>query len=44
MEGQPFRPPFPKPGLEYFDSYGWDFTFESRNPQELERLKKLLGR
>ncbi len=32
----------PKPGVEYFDSYDFDFTVNSRSPAELERLKKLV--
>jgi len=35
---------YPKKGLEYFDAYGWDYTLDSRNPKELEKLKKLLGK
>jgi iron(III) transport system substrate-binding protein len=34
----------PKPGVEYFDSYDYDFTVNSRSPAELERLKKLVSK
>jgi iron(III) transport system substrate-binding protein len=34
----------PKPGVEYFDSYDYDFTVNSRSPAELDRLKKLISR
>jgi iron(III) transport system substrate-binding protein len=35
---------YPKPGLSYFDAYGWDYTLDSRNPKELDKLKKVLGK
>ena len=34
----------PKPGVDYFDSVTWEWTFEARNPAQLERLKALTGR
>ncbi len=34
----------PRPGVDYFDSYGWDFTLDSRDPKDLDALKKLIGR
>lgn len=34
----------PKSGVKYFDSYDYDFTVNSRNPQELEKLKKLVSK
>jgi hypothetical protein len=34
----------PKSGVAYFDAAGWEWTFESRNPAQLERLKALTGR
>jgi iron(III) transport system substrate-binding protein len=34
----------PKPGVEYFDNVGWDWTFEARSPAQMERLKALTGR
>lgn len=33
---------YTKPGLTYFDAYGWDYTIDSRNPKELDKLKQLL--
>ncbi len=35
---------YPKPALNYFDAYSWEYTLDSRNPKELEKLKKLLGK
>ena len=34
----------PQPGVEYFDSHGWEFTHEARNPDELARIRRLTGR
>jgi len=34
----------PKPGVDYFDSYDYEFTVNSRSPAELERLKKLISK
>jgi iron(III) transport system substrate-binding protein len=34
----------PRPGVDYFDSVSWDWTFESRSPAQLEKLKALTGR
>jgi iron(III) transport system substrate-binding protein len=33
----------PRPGVKYFDTYDWDFTVNSRRPEEVERLKQLTG-
>ncbi len=33
----------PKPGVDYFDTYDWDFTVSSRRPEEVERLRRLTG-
>jgi iron(III) transport system substrate-binding protein len=42
----PWAPEYsvPKPGVDYFDSVTWDWTFESRSPAQLEKLKVLTGR
>jgi iron(III) transport system substrate-binding protein len=34
----------PKPGRDYFDTASWEWTFDARNPDEMERLKRLTGR
>jgi ABC-type Fe3+ transport system substrate-binding protein len=34
----------PKPGEEMVDLYGWEWMQQSRNPDHLERLKRLAGR
>jgi iron(III) transport system substrate-binding protein len=34
----------PKPGVTYFDSATWEWTYEARNPAQLEKLKVLTGR
>jgi iron(III) transport system substrate-binding protein len=34
----------PKPGEEIVDLYGWEWMQQSRNPEHLERLKRLAGR
>jgi iron(III) transport system substrate-binding protein len=31
----------PKRGVDYFDSFGWDYTIQGRSPEELERLRRL---
>ncbi|MFN0074526.1 MAG: extracellular solute-binding protein [Chloroflexota bacterium] len=31
----------PTPGVDYFDSYGWDWTINGFKPEELERMKRL---
>jgi iron(III) transport system substrate-binding protein len=33
----------PTRGVQFFDTYGWDYTRSSRNPAELERLKQLIA-
>jgi iron(III) transport system substrate-binding protein len=33
----------PKPGVKYFDTYEWDYVLKTRNAEELERLKALVG-
>jgi ABC-type Fe3+ transport system substrate-binding protein len=33
----------PAPGVEYFDTYDWDFTVNSRAPEEINRLRRLTG-
>ena len=34
----------PRPGVKYFDTYSWEFTSTLRNPEQLERLKRLTSR
>ncbi|HEY0583480.1 MAG TPA: extracellular solute-binding protein, partial [Chloroflexota bacterium] len=34
----------PQPGMQFFDTYDWDYTRASRNPAELDKLKQLIGR
>jgi iron(III) transport system substrate-binding protein len=34
----------PSPGVNYFDTYSWEFTSQQRSPQELERIKQITGR
>jgi iron(III) transport system substrate-binding protein len=34
----------PKPGGQYFDTYDWDYVLATRNPEELEKLKRLVGK
>jgi iron(III) transport system substrate-binding protein len=33
----------PSPGVDYFDTYDWDFTVNSRAPEEIARLQRLTG-
>jgi hypothetical protein len=34
----------PTPGVEYFDSYDWQWTLDGFKPEELERMKQLTTR
>ena len=34
----------PKPGVDYFDIHGWEYTLTSRSPEEQERMRQLTGR
>jgi iron(III) transport system substrate-binding protein len=34
----------PKPGLDYFDLYSWEFTSRERSPESLERIKRLISK
>jgi ABC-type Fe3+ transport system substrate-binding protein len=34
----------PKPGERYFDTYDWEYVLTTRNPEELEKLKRLVGK
>jgi iron(III) transport system substrate-binding protein len=34
----------PKPDVNYFDSYQWDFVLSTRSPEELEKLRRIVGR
>ncbi len=40
-----WAPPYiiPKPGVNYFDIYNWEFTSRERSPEALERMKRLTG-
>ena len=40
-----WAPPYiiPRPGVDYFDTYDWDFTVNSRAPEEVARLRRLTG-
>jgi iron(III) transport system substrate-binding protein len=40
-----WAPPYiiPRPGVDYFDTYDWDFTVNSRRPEEVARLRQLTG-
>lgn len=38
---QPYA--IPAKGVKFFDTYGWDYTLESRSPRKLEKLKQLIG-
>jgi iron(III) transport system substrate-binding protein len=33
----------PAPGVNYFDTYDWDFTVNARAPEEVDRLRRLTG-
>lgn len=33
----------PKPGLQYLDAFDWNYVQEARNPEEVERIKRLTG-
>lgn len=33
----------PVPGVEYFDTYDWNFTVNARVPEEIARLQRLTG-
>jgi iron(III) transport system substrate-binding protein len=33
----------PRPGVEYFDTYDWEFTVNGRKPEQVERLRRLTG-
>jgi iron(III) transport system substrate-binding protein len=34
----------PKTGVNYFDIYGWEFTNSERNPDALDRIKRLIAK
>jgi iron(III) transport system substrate-binding protein len=34
----------PKPGVQYFDSYSWEFTSRERSPESLEKIKRLIAK
>lgn len=34
----------PKPGVQYFDGYGWDWITASHGPSDLEAMRRLVGR
>jgi iron(III) transport system substrate-binding protein len=34
----------PKPGVDYFDGYDWEYTVRGRDPDKIERMKQLTGR
>jgi iron(III) transport system substrate-binding protein len=34
----------PSPGVNYFDTYDWDYVMSTRSPEELEKLRRLVGR
>jgi iron(III) transport system substrate-binding protein len=34
----------PRPGVNYFDTYDWDYVMSTRSPEELEKLRRLVGR
>ena len=40
-----WAPPYivPRPGVDYFDTYDWEFTVNSRAPEEVARLRRLTG-
>ena len=33
----------PRPGVEYFDTYDWEFTVNGRKPEAVEQLRRLTG-
>jgi iron(III) transport system substrate-binding protein len=33
----------PRPGVRYFDTYEWDFTLNTRSPEQMDRLKQITG-
>ncbi len=40
-----WAPPYiiPRKGVEYFDTYDWEFTLNGRKPEAVERLRQLTG-
>jgi iron(III) transport system substrate-binding protein len=34
----------PKPGVPYFDGYAWDWVTETHGPEDVERMRRLVGR
>jgi iron(III) transport system substrate-binding protein len=40
-----WAPPYiiPRKGVDYFDTYGWEFTVDGRKPEAVERLRQLTG-
>jgi iron(III) transport system substrate-binding protein len=40
-----WAPPYiiPRKGVDYFDTYGWEFTVDGRKPEAVERLRRLTG-
>lgn len=34
----------PKPGVDYFDTYDWDFTLSGFNPEQIDLMKRLTAR
>jgi ABC-type Fe3+ transport system substrate-binding protein len=40
-----WAPPYiiPRKGVDYFDTYGWEFTVDGRKPEAVELLRRLTG-
>ncbi len=34
----------PQPGVEYFDSYGWEYTLSEFTPEKLAQIRRLTGK
>jgi iron(III) transport system substrate-binding protein len=34
----------PRPGVDYFDGYAWDWVTATRGPDDLEQMRRLVGR
>jgi iron(III) transport system substrate-binding protein len=34
----------PRPDVQYFDSFGWEYTLSEFTPEKLERMRRIVGR
>ena len=34
----------PQPGVDYFDTYGWEYTLNEFTPEKLAQIRRLTGK